>query len=85
MILSLKVKQRTVTQLEIDELRKENAELRALVAKQAKQIELLQEQVNYLMSKLYGKSSEQTPEDGQTSLFEDDENGVFEQPESTGE
>lgn len=64
MILSLKVKQRTVTQLEIDELRKENAELRALVAKQAKQIELLQEQVNYLMSKLYGKSSEQTPEDG---------------------
>jgi FtsZ-binding cell division protein ZapB len=61
MILSLKVKQRTVTQLEIDELRKENAELRALVAKQAKQIELLQEQVNYLMSKLYGKSSEQTP------------------------
>jgi FtsZ-binding cell division protein ZapB len=57
MILSLKVKQRTVTQLEIDELRKENAELRALVAKQAKQIELLQEQVNYLMSKLYGKSS----------------------------
>lgn len=85
MILSLKVKQRTVTQLEIDELKKENAELRALVAKQAKQIELLQEQVNYLMSKLYGKSSEQTPEDGQTSLFEDDENGVFEQPESTGE
>lgn len=71
--------------MEIDDLKKENAELRAINAKQAEQIELLQEQVAYLTAKIFGKSSEQSPENGQTSLFDDDNQGVFNQPESTGE
>lgn len=46
----------------------------------------LKEQLNYLVRKLFGKSSEKTdlPEQGQISLFDED-NSVFSQPETTGQ
>ena len=37
------------------------------------EISLLREQVAYLTQKRYGKSSEQMPLSGQTSLFEEDQ------------
>ena len=44
----------------------------------------LREQLDYLMRKMFGKSSEKTEltQEGQTSLFDDD--GVFTEPETTG-
>lgn len=40
---------------------------------QAEQIKLLNEQLAYLSRKLFGTSSEQTPNDNQLSLFEEQE------------
>lgn len=43
------------------------------VETQAEQIKVLNEQLAYLTQKLFGTSSEKTPNDSQLSLFEDQE------------
>ena len=47
--------------------------LMAQVEAQAEQIKLLNEQLAYLTQKLFGTSSEKSPNDSQLSLFEDPE------------
>lgn len=58
-------------------LTKQNERLIAQVEAQAEQNRLLNEQLAYLTRKLFGASSEQTPNDSQLSLF--DEQEVFNQ------
>ena len=48
-----------------------NERLMAQVEAQAKQIKQLNEQLAYLSRKLFGTSSEKTPNESQLSLFED--------------
>lgn len=69
----------------IEELKKINASQQAQIEELIRQNQILTEQVKYLRNKLYGHSSEKSIDDGQTSLFDDASNGVFEDPESTGE
>lgn len=45
----------------------------ATIRNLTEEIALLREQVAYLTQKRYGKSSEQMPLSGQTSLFEEDQ------------
>ena len=45
----------------------------ATIRNLTEEIALLREQVAYLTQKRYGKSSEQMPMTGQTSLFEEDQ------------
>lgn len=45
----------------------------ATIRNLTEEIALLREQVAYLTQKRYGKSSEQMPISGQTSLFEEDQ------------
>ena len=45
----------------------------ATIRNLTEEIALLREQVAYLTQKRYGKSSEQIPMTGQTSLFEEDQ------------
>lgn len=45
----------------------------ATIRNLTEEIALLREQVAYLTQKRYGKSSEQLPMTGQTSLFEEDQ------------
>lgn len=54
-----------------------NERLMVQVEAQAEQIKQLNEQLAYLTRKLFGTSSEQTPNDSQLSLF--DEQEVFNQ------
>lgn len=63
-------------QAAFDALKNENAYLKY-------QIEILNEQLQGNIHKLYGTSSEQSVENGQTTLFGQDK-GVFKHPESTG-
>lgn len=58
-------------------LTKNNERLIAQVEAQAEQIKQLNEQLAYLSRKLFGTSSEKTPNDSQLSLFEEQE--VFKQ------
>lgn len=54
-------------------LTKNNERLIAQVEVQAEQIKQLNEQLAYLSRKLFGTSSEKTPNDSQLSLFEEQE------------
>lgn len=54
-------------------LTKQNERLIAQVEAQAEQNKLLNEQLAYLTQKLFGTSSEKTPNDSQLSFFEDQE------------
>ncbi|RVU70229.1 MULTISPECIES: IS66 family transposase [Lactobacillus] len=48
-------------------------QLKTIIQNMSDEIKLLREQVAYLTQKLYGKSSEQMPLNGQTSLFDEPE------------
>ena len=57
---------------EIELLKKENKELLAKIDQQTLQIQQLTEQLEYLLKKLYGSSSEKSKiSENQLSLFED--------------
>ena len=64
-------------------LLKQNADLMKRQDELLAQIQQLSEQIAYLTHKMYGRHSEQMPQPGQLSIFDDDR--VFTEPEQTGQ